>query len=168
MNLLESTWGHASEPLMSVEGPDWIWPIQTAASYLVLISWGLGCFWLIVNGHTRIEGSKIATISSKALLLGYSPQNTSQVGGLLPLPTYIALSFIMKESWNLCNLKDSERMAHPVGYCLYQCWVVIKSTNRPQVVTTWVMVLRVHECGSQLKIKELILISNHHSKKNWK
>jgi hypothetical protein len=88
MNLSESTWGHASEPLVGVESPDWIWPIQTAASYLVLISWGLGCFWLIANGHTRIEGSKIETISSKALLLGYSPQNTSQL--LLPLPKYIA------------------------------------------------------------------------------
>jgi hypothetical protein len=55
MNLLESTWGHASEPLIGVEGPDWIGPIQTAASYLVLISWGLGCFWLIASGHTRIE-----------------------------------------------------------------------------------------------------------------
>ncbi len=53
MNLLESTWGHASEPLIGVEGPDWIWPIQTAASYLVLNSWGLGCFWLIANGHTK-------------------------------------------------------------------------------------------------------------------
>ncbi len=108
MNLLKSTWGHASEPLIGFEGPAWIWPIQTAASYPVLISWGLGCFWLIANGNTRIEGSKIETISSKALLLGYSPQNTSQLGGLLPLPTYIALSFIMKESRNLCNLKDSE------------------------------------------------------------
>jgi hypothetical protein len=74
MNLLKSTWGHASEPLIGVEVPDWIWPIQTAASYLVLISWGLGRFWLIANGHTRIEGSKVETISSKALLLGYSPK----------------------------------------------------------------------------------------------
>jgi hypothetical protein len=98
MNLLEPTWGHPSEPLIGVEGPDWIWPIQTTASYLVLISWGLGCFWLIANGHTRIEGSKIETISSKALLAWLQSTKHIPTTWIASLATYIALSFIMKGS----------------------------------------------------------------------